>query len=121
MSAPFGFDRAAINALGWTLLHFVWQGTLIAMAFAGVDRWLSRGSANLVYVVACGTLLVMLIVPIGTFMVARDAGPPGAPTLGASTATPCAVTSDRGRLAAKPASTVVSAPDRVVPPQPIPS
>src|SRR5262245_44188536 len=76
MSAPLGLDRMAVDALGWTLLHFVWQGVLIAMAFAAVDRLLSRRSANVRYLVACGTLLVMLIVPIATFVVVRDAGTP---------------------------------------------
>src|SRR5262245_61796996 len=92
MSAPLGFDRASIDALGWTLLHFVWQGVLIAMAFAGVDRLLSRGSANLRYLVACGTLLVMLMVPIGTFVVVRGAGTPGITGLGASMLAPRAAT-----------------------------
>src|SRR5215510_11953837 len=91
MSAPLAFDRATIDALGWTLLHFVWQGVLIAMAFAGVDRWLSRGSANVRYLVACGTLLVMLLIPIATFVVVRDAGPRGSPSPVPSIATTAAV------------------------------
>jgi beta-lactamase regulating signal transducer with metallopeptidase domain len=122
MSAPFGFDQVAIDALGWTLLHFVWQGVLIAMAFAGVDRLLSRGSANLRYLVACGTLLVMLMVPIGTFVVVRDAGLPGVSSLGASNVPSRVVTSHaapRPPAATNPARTVTPGPDRVAPSSPI--
>jgi beta-lactamase regulating signal transducer with metallopeptidase domain len=124
MSAPLGFDRLAIDALGWTLLHFVWQGVLIAMAFAAVDRLLSRGSANVRYLVACGTMLVMLLVPIGTFVVVRDAGAPGAPGPGASIVTPQGVASAvTGRPASRPTPVTKrpgsGTPDRVAPPQPI--
>src|SRR5262245_35037355 len=123
MSAPLGIDRVSVDALGWTLLHFVWQGVLIAMGFAVVDRLLSRGSASLRYLVACGTLLVMLMVPIGTFVVVRDASPPGAASLGASIATPNvttkAVTSRSAPPAAKPARTSTPGPDRYAPPQPV--
>jgi beta-lactamase regulating signal transducer with metallopeptidase domain len=96
------------------------------MAFAGVDRWLSRGSANVRYLVACGTLLVMLMVPLGTFVLLRDAGPPGAPSLGSSIVTPKRVTSavtghraSRPPLTTKPARAVTPGPDRVASPQPI--
>src|SRR5262245_61914657 len=120
MSAPLGFDRASIDALGWTLLHFVWQGVLIAMVFAGVDRLLSRGSANLRYLVACGTLLVMLMVPIGTFVVVRDAGPPGAVSPGSSIVTINPVTKTvTSHRPAKPAKTVTPGSDRIAPPRPI--
>jgi beta-lactamase regulating signal transducer with metallopeptidase domain len=122
MSAPLGFDHVAIDALGWTLLHFVWQGVLIAMAFAAADRLLTRGSANLRYLVACGTLLVMLMVPIGTFVVVRDAGLPGAPNLGAAIVPSRAVTSHRAprpSLATNPVRTVTPGADRVAPSQPV--
>src|SRR5262245_30832649 len=125
MSAPLGFDRASIDALGWTLLHFVWQGVLIAMVFAGVDRLLSRGSASLRYLVACGTLLVMLLVPIVTFLVVRDAGSPGASSLGSSQLAPRAAARagprHRAPLAANLARALAEAPDRVAPARPNPS
>jgi hypothetical protein len=31
--------------LGWTLLHFVWQGTLVALAYAGLSLSLRRSNA----------------------------------------------------------------------------
>src|SRR5262245_36356459 len=111
MSAPLGFDRASIDALGWTLLHFVWQGVLIAMAFAGIDRLLSRASANLRYLVACGTLLVMLLVPIGTFVVLRDVGATATPILVTAVETPAGTV-------AKPHVANLSTPERNVTPGP---
>src|SRR5262249_47182173 len=117
MSAPLGFDRVAVDALGWTLLHFVWQGVLIAMAFAGIDRLLSRARANVRYLVGCGTLLVMLLIPIGTFVVVRDAGPLVAPVSGRSVHTPGTATSHgapRPSQAAKPVRVVTPAPERVL-------
>ncbi len=45
--------------LGWTLLHFIWQGTLVAALVAGLQRSLPPRSARLRYVSACGALLLM--------------------------------------------------------------
>jgi beta-lactamase regulating signal transducer with metallopeptidase domain/peptidoglycan/xylan/chitin deacetylase (PgdA/CDA1 family) len=53
--------------VGWTLLHFVWQGALVALAYAGVSLSLRRSTANLRYAVACAALLVMLALPVLTF------------------------------------------------------
>ena len=75
MSAPFGFDRTVIDALGWTLLHFIWQGALIAAAFATLNRALSRVAASTRYLIACATLVVMLLAPLTTFMVLRQSAP----------------------------------------------
>ena len=118
MSAPHGFDRVAIDALGWTLLHFVWQGVLIAMVFTGVDRLLSRGSANARYVVGCGTLLVMLMVPLGTFVVVRDQGSP-VPSGLSSSSDPPAVTIASVPRPATPAGAATPRADRVAAPQPV--
>ena len=57
-----------VEALGWTLLHFVWQGTLIAVVAAIILACLRRRSANARYLVACIALLVMALLPTGTFL-----------------------------------------------------
>jgi beta-lactamase regulating signal transducer with metallopeptidase domain len=54
--------------LGWTLLHFLWQGTLIAIVFAIVRALLARSlSAHARYLMACTTLGVMTIAPVLTY------------------------------------------------------
>jgi TRAP-type C4-dicarboxylate transport system substrate-binding protein/beta-lactamase regulating signal transducer with metallopeptidase domain len=59
----------AIETLGWTLLHFLWQGTLIALILA-VLVWLLRNRhPSLRYGLSCVSLAVMLACPIVTYLV----------------------------------------------------
>ncbi|MCI0487131.1 MAG: M56 family metallopeptidase [Blastocatellia bacterium] len=59
--------QTGLEALGWALLHFLWQGALVAILLAVVMRLLRKHSANLRYVVACASLLFMMVLPVGTF------------------------------------------------------
>src|SRR5712691_8156896 len=54
-----------LRTLGWTLLHFVWQGAALAAVFA-VAMALCR-SASARYAVAAGTLVLMMASPVVTF------------------------------------------------------
>jgi beta-lactamase regulating signal transducer with metallopeptidase domain len=54
------------EALGWTLVHFLWQGAAIALVYRVADLTLARRSANARYVLALGALLVMLAVSVAT-------------------------------------------------------
>jgi beta-lactamase regulating signal transducer with metallopeptidase domain len=54
--------------LGWTLLHFLWQGTIIGLLFAVVNSLIRRSSAGLRYVAAFAAMLLMLVSVIGTFL-----------------------------------------------------
>ncbi|MGC2300373.1 MAG: M56 family metallopeptidase [Acidobacteriaceae bacterium] len=56
------------EALGWTLVHFLWQGAAIALVYRIADRALARRSANARYVLALGALLGMLAVSISTLV-----------------------------------------------------
>jgi beta-lactamase regulating signal transducer with metallopeptidase domain len=56
---------SVMYSLGWTLLHFLWQGTALS-ALAAVLMTLSR-RASVRYAVAVGTLVLMLAAPIATF------------------------------------------------------
>lgn len=47
------------EALGWTLLHFLWQGTAIALLYRLADLALARRSANTRYLLALTALLSM--------------------------------------------------------------
>ncbi|MGH2397661.1 MAG: hypothetical protein ACRDFW_11890, partial [bacterium] len=54
------------NIAGWTLLHFVWQGALIALA-AAASLWLLRSASSQArYTVACAALAAMLAAPVVT-------------------------------------------------------
>jgi beta-lactamase regulating signal transducer with metallopeptidase domain len=54
------------EALGWTLVHFLWQGAAIALVYRAGDLALTRRSANARYVLALGALLAMLAISSGT-------------------------------------------------------
>jgi len=57
---------AFIEPAGWTLVHFVWQGAVIA-AVAAIGLWLLRhGSPQTRYVLACVGLAAMLASPVAT-------------------------------------------------------
>jgi predicted membrane-bound dolichyl-phosphate-mannose-protein mannosyltransferase len=55
-------------ALGWTLLHFCWQGTAVAVAYSVIDRMTSRATAGVRYAVALMALMSMPVVVVGTFV-----------------------------------------------------
>ena len=57
-----------VNRLGWTLVHFLWQGTVIAGLFAVVQYFFRTSSPNFRYWSGCVALLAMLIVPLATFV-----------------------------------------------------
>ncbi len=56
---------SAMHSLGWTLLHFLWQGTAVA-ALAAVLMTLCR-RASTRYTLAVGALALMLAAPVATF------------------------------------------------------
>lgn len=48
------------------LIHFLWQGSLVAIGLGIVLQFLRRGSADQRYRCACWALLLMVLLPIGT-------------------------------------------------------
>ncbi|MFY0526888.1 M56 family metallopeptidase [Archangium gephyra] len=54
---------AVSQSLGWALLHLLWQGALVAAALAVALRMLDRRAASLRYLLACGALALMLVLP----------------------------------------------------------
>jgi hypothetical protein len=34
-----------VERLGWTLLHFLWQGVLIAAVYAATRKWLAQADS----------------------------------------------------------------------------
>ena len=61
-------SRGEIIALGWTLLHFCWQGTAVAVAYSVVDRMTSRATSGVRYAVALIALLLMPVIVAATFV-----------------------------------------------------
>src|SRR5258705_7168549 len=61
-------QQPLIMALGWALLHFLWQGVLIAMLLGGVNLLLRRAGAGVRYAAACAAMLAMLAAGVGTFL-----------------------------------------------------
>jgi len=58
-----------IEVLGWALIHFTWQGTLVALSLAGVLRMLRGSSTNTRYAAACVALLLMSSLPLFTIAI----------------------------------------------------
>ncbi|MDY7095049.1 MAG: M56 family metallopeptidase [Acidobacteriota bacterium] len=56
-----------VQPLGWTLVHFLWQGSVLALLLAVVLRTVAKASAQARYVAAGVTLLLMLAAPVLTF------------------------------------------------------
>ncbi|WP_213805185.1 TonB family protein [Granulicella sp. dw_53] len=56
-----------VHALGWTLLHFCWQGALVATILWCLLTLLSNRSPQTRYVAACCALALMTALPLLTF------------------------------------------------------
>ncbi len=67
-----------VELIGWALLHFVWQGALVAALLAGALWVLNDHSARVRYVVAGATLAGLLVLPVGTglFLAEPQSDPP---------------------------------------------
>jgi beta-lactamase regulating signal transducer with metallopeptidase domain len=57
-----------IDALGWTLIHFLWQGVLIGSAVYIVLSLLRNSKASTRYIVLCLGMMALLAAPIKTFV-----------------------------------------------------
>jgi bla regulator protein BlaR1 len=65
-----------VERLGLTLLHFLWQGTIIVALYAAARRFGARTSGpNGRYFLACAALTAMAIAPVVTWMTLRAPAP----------------------------------------------
>ena len=55
-------------ALGWTLLHFCWQGTALAMVYGVVSRVTTGASRNVRYAIGMATVALMPLAALVTFV-----------------------------------------------------
>ena len=66
MITPF-IDQTSIQALAWSLVHFLWQGAVLGFIAFALLRF-SRLRATTRYLVGVGTLAAMLAAPVATFV-----------------------------------------------------
>ena len=69
LQQPFG------QAIGWALLQFVWQGTLIALLTAALLAALRRSGPDVRYVVSTIALALMLTMPVVTVVQTLSSAP----------------------------------------------
>src|SRR5271169_5667015 len=60
--------ESMVDALGWALIHSLWQCAAIALFFAAVNLALRRASANLRYLLGYASLLAMPAAMAATFL-----------------------------------------------------
>ncbi len=76
-------ERPVVQRLGWTLLHFMWQGAVLALIYAGIRAALPRRGANARYLAGCLVLGLMAVAPLLTFRelptTPQTTAPPGSP------------------------------------------
>ncbi len=109
MSSALQFaEHPLVNALGWTLLHFVWQGAVIGLITYLILRVVRPTLASTRYLFGVAALGVTLVAPIVSFVSIVQNGP-GVPTASWSApaaSSPALVTgSIIAEMAANPAAT----------------
>jgi beta-lactamase regulating signal transducer with metallopeptidase domain len=80
-----------MNALAWTLIHFVWEGGVIVAALALVLRFTRPANAR--YLICCGAMVLMLASAAATFAVLSDSGIGTQPIASVQTSVPALASS----------------------------
>lgn len=62
-----GITELAVR-IGWTLIHFLWQGAVIGLIYAGLRIHLRQGTAQARYLLGVFALAVMACMPFATFL-----------------------------------------------------
>src|SRR5271165_6877474 len=60
-----------VERLGATLLHFLWQGVLIATMYSAARRGTAGSRPRVRYLLACAALAIMAVAPALTWIVLR--------------------------------------------------
>src|SRR4051794_9942606 len=63
------------QAIGWALLHLLWQGVLVAAILAATLALMKRQSANARYLASCGAMVALLVLLVATAVRAYDPVP----------------------------------------------
>jgi beta-lactamase regulating signal transducer with metallopeptidase domain len=82
------------NTLGWALIHFLWEGALIAALLAGTLAFLRHAGSRIRYAASCAALALMVVAAAGTFVVLEWTDELATPTPLQSSSTMAAATPD---------------------------
>ena len=87
-----------VHAVGWTLLHFLWQGALVGAAY-GIGRLaLANSRPQARYALGLGALAALAVLPVATLLhlgpVAGSLAPAGGDVAGVSAAVVAAMPAD---------------------------
>ncbi len=74
MSAAIAAWEPWVQALGWTLLHFVWQGLVVGAGFAAVRALLPRTHCKARYAAGLAALALLALWPLATLIALRPQG-----------------------------------------------
>lgn len=74
------------QAVGWALVHFLWQGTLVALGLAAGLSLLRSRSASVRYTASVGALTLLLALPVATALRSYPESSPASSTSPASSA-----------------------------------
>lgn len=85
------FDTALLETVGWTLVHFLWQGTLVALALAAALAVLPSRRARARHGAAVVALVALVALPAITFLAMRQEGGALAPLAISTPTAPAAV------------------------------
>ena len=99
-----GLSPTWTAVLGWTLVHFLWQGTALAIALAMALTIVPRRFARVRYALGCSTLALMLAVPTATAWRLSDPQQPASPLFEATRATTVVSDTGAGRDVARTAA-----------------
>jgi beta-lactamase regulating signal transducer with metallopeptidase domain len=83
---------SVMRVMAWALLHFLWQGMVLAAVFASLMS-IARSAATR-YALAVSVLILMVAAPVATFFMLQNSGPIGHPAI--------AISSSPAPVAAKP-------------------
>ncbi len=72
MSPLAPFSSPLVQAVGWTLLHSLWQLAALGVLAAAALAALRRAAPGTRYAVACAALAVMCVTPLVTFALVAD-------------------------------------------------
>jgi beta-lactamase regulating signal transducer with metallopeptidase domain len=91
--------QPAVERLAWTLAHFVWQGTAVALLLAVVLRALRRASPDARYAATAAAMAALAVLPVATFVVVDATRVPDRPAPAAARADAASISTSGNRPA----------------------
>jgi bla regulator protein blaR1 len=80
--SSLGADFSWVQALGWSLIHFLWQGALVGVLFAWSRALLPKQQSSARYTTGLLALVVLVLCPAVTFALLWSPQPSGATAMG---------------------------------------